>query len=183
MTTTALAPNGTTSRTRMAGLACLLGGLLGAAGGLYPALRTPVVAEDMWTYPLRAGGEFATMQTMFALTHVGMLPGLLALGWCGAVPPSRWGRIGRGVAMAGMAVLTVNEFVAISVAGEPSDSSSAGNVGAVYGVATLMIAIGMIVAGVAAIRGGARSGWQQWLPLVVGRLADRSHDASPVRRG
>ncbi|EON22822.1 hypothetical protein CF8_3425 [Nocardioides sp. CF8] len=168
MTTTELAPTGTNSRTRMAGLACLLAGLLGAAGGLYLALRTPLVAEDMWTYPQRAGGEFATTQTMFALTHVGMFLGLLALGWCGAVPPSRWARIARAAVLAGMALLAVNELVAITVAGEPSDSASAGNVGAVYGVATLMIALGMIVAGAAAIRGGAWSGWQQWLPLVVG---------------
>ncbi len=168
MTTTAPAPTGTTSRTRMAGLACLLAGLLGAAGGIYLALRTPLVSEDMWTYPQRAGGEFATTQTMFALTHVGMLLGLLALGWCGAVPPGRAGRIGRAVALAGMALLTINEFVAITVAGERSDSTSAGNVGAVYGVASLMIAVGLIVAGIAAIRGGTWSGWQRWLPLVLG---------------
>lgn len=157
-----------TRRIEMAGLACLLAGLLGAAGGIYLALRTPLVGEDMWTYPQRAGGEFATTQTIFAVTHVGLILGLLALWWCGAVPHNRLGRIGHLVAVSGMAFLTINELVAISVAGEATDSAAAGTVGALYGVATIMIGLGMIASGIAAVRDGEWSGWQQWLPLVLG---------------
>jgi hypothetical protein len=168
MTTTAPAPVSATSRTRTAGLACLVAGLLGAAGGLYLALRTPVVSEDMWTYPLRAGGEYATTQTMFALTHLGWIMGVLALSWCGAVLHNRLGRAGSAAAVSGLALLTINEFLAIIAAGEATDSTIAGRVGAIYGVATILIGVGMIVAGVAAVRDGPWSGWQQWLPLVLG---------------
>ncbi len=157
-----------TRRIEMAGLACFLAGLLGAAGGIYLALRTPLVGEDMWTYPQRAGGEFATTQTIFAVTHLGMILGLLALRWCGAVPYNRLGGLGHVVAVSGMALLTINELVAIRVAGEATDSASAGTVGALYGVAAIMIGLGMIAAGIAAVRDGEWSGWQRWLPLVLG---------------
>jgi hypothetical protein len=157
-----------TRRIEVAGLACFVAGLLGAAGGIYLALRTPLVAEDMWTYPQRAGGEFATTQTIFAVTHLGMILGLLALWWCGAVPHNLLGRIGHVVAVSGMAFLTLNELVAISVAGQATDSASAEIVGALYGVATIMIGLGMITAGIAAVRDGEWSGWQRWLPLMLG---------------
>lgn len=157
-----------TSRIEMAGIACLIAGLLSAAGGLYLALRTPLVADDMWTYPQRAGGEFATTQTIFGVTHLGLILGLLALWWCGAVPHNRLGRIGHVVAISGMVLLTINEFLAIIPAGEPTDSTAAGNVGAIYGVATIMIGLGMIAAGIAAVRNGVWSGLQRWLPLVMG---------------
>ena len=157
-----------TRRIEMAGLACLFAGLLGAAGGIYLALRTPLVGENMWTYPQRVGGEFATTQTIFAVTHLGLILGLLALWWCGAVPRNRFGRIGNVVAVSGMALLTINELVAISVAGQAKDSAAAGTVGAIYGVASIMIGLGMIAAGVAALRDGEWSGWQRWLPLVLG---------------
>lgn len=157
-----------TRRIEMAGLACLVSGLLGAAGGIYLALRTPLVGEEMWTYPQRAGGEFATTQTIFAVTHLGLILGLLALWWCGAVPHNRLGRIGHVVAVSGMALLTINELVAISVAGEATDSAHAGIVGAIYGVTTIMIGLGMSAEGVAAVRDGEWSGWQRWLPLVLG---------------
>jgi hypothetical protein len=152
----------------MAGMACLAAGLLGAASGLYLALRTPLVSEDMWTYPQRAGGEYATTQSIFALVHIGMILGLLALRWCGAVPATRLGRIGHVMAVAGMAGLTVNEFLAISVAGQAADSTAAGRVGAIYGVVSIMIGLGMILAGIAVVRDGVWSGWRRWLPLVTG---------------
>lgn len=157
-----------TRRVEIAGLTCLVAGLLGAAGGIYLALKTPLVGEDMWTYPQRAGGEYATTQTIFAVTHLGMILGLLALWWCGAVPYNWLGRIGHVVAVSGMAFLTINELVTISVAGEATDSAAAGTVGALYGVATIMIGLGMIAAGIAAVRHGEWSGWQRWLPLVLG---------------
>jgi hypothetical protein len=158
----------TTSRIEGAGIACLFAGLLGAATATYLALRSPLVSEDMWTYPQRDGGEFATTQTIFALVHIGMLLGLLALWWSSAVPHNRWGGMGLVVAVSGMTLLTINELVAISVAGEPTDSTAAGNVGAIYGVATIMIGLGMIIAGIAVVRDGVWSGWERWLPLVMG---------------
>ena len=122
----------------------------------------------MWTYPQRVGGEFATTQSLFAITHVGMILGLVALRWCGAVPPSRLGRVGLLVAVSGMVVLTINELLAIIPAGQATDSSSAETVGGIYGLATIVIGLGMIAAGIAAVRGGVWSGWERWLPLVLG---------------
>lgn len=157
-----------TSRIEWAGIACLVGSLLGAAGGTYLALRTPLVGDDMWTYPQRAGGEFATTQTLFAITHIGMILGLIALWWCGAVPPNRLGRIGHAVAVSGMVVLTINELLAIIPAGQARDSSTAGTIGAIYGIGTILIGLGLIAAGIAAVRDGLWSGWERWLPLVLG---------------
>jgi hypothetical protein len=157
-----------TSRTELAGIACLVAGLFGAATAIYLAFRSPLVGEDMWTYPQRAGGEFATTQTIFALVHIGMILGLLALRWCGAVPATRLGRIGHVVAVAGMAGLAINELLAISAAGQASDSAAAGTIGAIYGFVTTMIGLGMIIAGIAVVRDGVWSGWQRWLPLVMG---------------
>ena len=42
-----------TRRVEMAGLACLVAGLLGAAGGIYLALRTPLVGESKSSSDMR----------------------------------------------------------------------------------------------------------------------------------
>jgi hypothetical protein len=168
MTTSVQHSRTQTSRIEIAGVACLVAGLLGAATAVYLALRSPLVGEDMWTYPQRAGGEFATTQTIFALVHIGMILGLLALRWCGAVPATRLGRIGHGVAIAGMVGLTINELLAISAAGQATDSTAAGTIGAIYGLVSTMIGLGMIIAGIAVVRDGVWWGWQRWLPLVMG---------------
>ena len=114
------------------------------------------------------GGAFAITQTLFAITHVGMILGLIALRGCGAVPPGRLGRVGLLVAVSGMVVLTVNELLAIIPAGQSTGSRAAGTVGAIYGLATILMGLGMVMAGIAVLRGGVWSGWERWLPLVLG---------------
>lgn len=154
-------------RIQLAGLTCLVAGLLGAAGGVFLALRTPAVSEAQWGYP-QGIAEFATTQVFFAASHLGLLAGLMALYWCGAVPRTRLGRAGHRVAVVGMVGLTVNELLAIIPAGDMADSPAVGAVGALYGLWTIILGLGMILEGVAAVRGGAWAGARRWLPFVAG---------------
>lgn len=104
----------------------------------------------------------------FAVEHLGLLAGLMALYWCGAVPRTRLGLAGHRMAVVGMVGLTVNELLAIIPAGDMADSTGAGAVGALYGLWTIVLGLGMILEGVAAVRGGSWTGARRWLPFVAG---------------
>ncbi|UUZ61536.1 hypothetical protein [Nocardioides sp. B-3] len=121
----------------------------------------------MWSYP-QGPGEFATTQLFFAVKDVGLILGLMALWWCGAVPRTRLGRIGRVVTMSGMVGLTITEVLAIIPLRQTVDSTAAGTMGALYGLGTIVVGVGLIIAGIAAARDGAWTGWRRWLPLVLG---------------
>jgi cell division protein FtsW (lipid II flippase) len=67
-----------------------------------------------------------------------------------------------------MALLAVQELVAISAARESLTSDRAQLVNALYSVPVLLLAVALITAGVVALR-APRSAWEdaRWLPLLV----------------
>ena len=153
--------------TARAALLCTAAGLLGLASGAWLALVEPSVGDDRFSFPLTAGG-FVVAQLWFAVHHLGLLAGLLALPRVGAVPPgkgpARWYR----VSVAGMVGLTVTELVAISAADAAVDSGVAGAVGALYGLTTLALGVGLTALGVAVVRRGPWDGWRRWVVIGLG---------------
>ena len=53
-------------------------GILGAGSGIFLAVYPAQVSEDMFSYPLTAGG-FTAIQIWFFVQHIGLLAGIAAL--------------------------------------------------------------------------------------------------------
>ena len=153
--------------TRTAGLVCFWAAVLGAASGVFLVLIEPVVPEDQWSYPLDVAG-FAAIQAWFAVQHVGLLLGLLALQWTGAAAGSTLGRRGHAIAAASMAALALTELAAIAAAPNTTDSVLVGVLGAAYGVVTVVLGAGLVMEGIAVLKAKAWQGWRRWIPLMLG---------------
>lgn len=152
---------------RRLGTWCLWAGILGAASGIFLTVVQPSVDEEMYSFPLTATG-FTVIQAWFFVQHLGLILGLLGLWRSGAAGTSRLGRWGVVSSVAGMLMLSVTELVAISAAQDPYPSSRTDLLDVLYGISTIVVGVGLILAGVAITRAGKWSGWMRWLPLVTG---------------
>lgn len=145
----------------------IVAGLVGAAAGVFLVVVEPAVAEDRYSYPLSPGG-FAAIQAFFGVHHLGLLAGLYGLWRSGAVGDSRSGRWGATGAIAGMGLLTLTEFVVISAADAAYPSAQTDVMDMLYGVSSLVVAVGLIMVGVAVMRAGRWRGWHRFVPLALG---------------
>ncbi|ALV40693.1 hypothetical protein AU252_05520 [Pseudarthrobacter sulfonivorans] len=152
---------------RAAGMLCFWAGVLGAASGLLLAFVQPAVPENQWSYPLNVTA-FSAIQVWFSLQHVGLLLGLLALGWTGVLGQSTLARIGHPVAVASMLGFAVTELAAILAANDTKDSPLVGLLGASYGVFSLLLGAALVVEGIAVLRARVWQGWRRWIPLALG---------------
>lgn len=147
----------------LAGRVTIWSGLLGAASGLLLAFRPPAVSADQWSYP-QGEAEFAFTQTWFAVQHLGLALGIWAM-W---EITGRRNRFGYYAALGGMLALSIIELVAIIPASESLEAPMVVGLGVAYGVITLALGVGLVAMGVGAIRSGALSEWDRWVPLAVG---------------
>jgi len=152
---------------RRAGQVCMWAGLLGAASGVYLAGVDAAVDKNQWSYP-QSVGEFTVTQIWFAVQHIGLVAGLLALWWSGAVGPSRLGRFGHYAAVACMIGFAVTELAAIPAATDSMDTSRVGVLEAMYGIFSMLLGAALIAEGIAVARAGAWRGWRRWVPLALG---------------
>ena len=87
-----------------AGAMCLAAGILGAASGIFLAVYPAQVSEDMFSYPLTAGG-FTVIQIWFVVQHMGLLAGIAALARAAVMARGRGARWGSVLATSGMALV------------------------------------------------------------------------------
>ena len=160
-------PLSTAAANRRAGAVCLVAGVLGAGSGLYLAVADPRVPDSQFSYPLTAAG-FVAIQLWFCVQHLGLLAGQVALRSSGVAGPGRAVAWGHGLGIAGMALLTLTELLAIAAADDPYPSSLTNVLDALYGVASLAIGVGLVIVGTAVRGVGAWTGWRAWLPLALG---------------
>lgn len=146
---------------------CLTAGVLGAASGVFLAVVPADVSTERFSYPLDATA-YAAIQAWFAVQHLGLLAGLLGLWATGVAGTGRAARIGHRLAVAGMVMLTAMELFAISAARADLDSTRVGLLNAGYGVASLLIGVGLVLTGIAVLRAGHWQRAERWLPLVMG---------------
>lgn len=149
------------------GWLCVIAGLLGAVSGVYLATVSPSVGDDRWSYPFTATG-FTWIQLFFAVQHIPLFLVLLAVSWLGVVGRSGMGRAGLVIAVAGMVGLTITEVAAIAARGDDLDTTLVQVLNGVYGVVTIMAGVGLVMAGVAAMRERVWSGWHRVVLLVTG---------------
>ena len=150
-----------------AGAVCLASGLLGAASGIFLAVYPPEVSEDMFSYPLAAGG-FTVLQVWFFVQHLGLLAGIAALAPAGVMSRGRIARWGTVLATSGMALLAVTELIAIAARHSTYPGEGTGLLDTLYGVSSVAVGVGLVLAGIAVRRRGRWAGWRGLVVLVAG---------------
>ena len=151
------------------GTACLASGVLGSIIGALSLVYPAAVPHHQWSYPFPSGVA-AAVAVLLAVTHV-----LTAAGFLGvlAVHPyagRRPAAIALRVAIVGLAGLALCELASGAIGSDSTDSTPADVVGGLFGVMSLLIAVGSIVAGIAVVRAGRWTGAARWTLLVSGLI-------------
>ena len=155
-----------TSRVRrVIGWSCIIAALVGVAIALVALATSPRVGDDRFSYP-QSATLFVVTELVLALQHLPLIAALLAFA---AIVPSNVSRRGLVAAAIGMGLLTLAELASISAANVQTESNTATFVDSFFGVATVVIGVGLIVAGVSSVRSRwPGPAWIRWLPLATG---------------
>ena len=157
---------GVGSEVRWTGVVCCIAGLVGATASIYLGLVSPSARGDGLTFP-HGASDFLGLQMIIALSHVGLIFGLLGLWWSGVVPDTRGARVGHVAAMVIVAVLTPTHGVAVSVPMSPLDGTPSALSVAFVGFAFLL-GVALLVEGAGVLHNAVWLSWMRWLPLSLG---------------
>lgn len=152
---------------KRAGAICLASGILGAVSGVFLAVYPGQVSGDMYSYPLTPDG-FTVIQIWFSVQHIGLLAGIAALASAEVMAQGRAARWGTGVAVAGMAMLAVAELIAITARHSTYPGEGTGLLDGLYGVSSVAVGVGLVMAGSAVRRLGHWTGWRGLVVMVAG---------------
>ncbi len=150
-----------------AGAICLVAGILGAVSGVFLAVYPGQVSEEMFSYPLTPGG-FAVIQIWFFVQHIGLLAGIAALARAETTARDSGARWGTGLAASGMTLLALTELMAVTARNSTYPGDRTGLLDALYGVSSVAVGVGLILAGIAVRRRGLWTGWRGVVVLVAG---------------
>jgi hypothetical protein len=156
----------TVAGTALAGRICCWGGLLGALQSVVLLLVPPAVGEDRVSYPFSSAGYVAA-QLSSAVQHALLLVGVLALLRV-AGPVSRAVLVALLATAAGLALITVAELAVVAAADMATDDPFPAWFGVLYGIPTVLIGLGLLVAGAGIGRAGCWTGWRRWITLALG---------------
>jgi hypothetical protein len=101
----------------------------------------------------------AAIVALNSLSHLLLMVGLAGLARSGATAQARLGTVGLGLSQLGFAVIVVAELSWLF-------ESAATEV--LFGVGTLVLMVGLTLAGVAVLRAGRWRGWRRFTPLACG---------------
>ncbi len=154
---------------RRAGLALICGGAVVAVQGTLAQLvrSSTTVSEDASSFPW-SPGAFTVMCAVLAWAYAIVAVGLAALRRDGALGPRPGARRGLAVTIAGAALVACAELGSIPFAEDATDDAGPAALGGVFGLGTLLMGVGLVVAGIAARRAGRWSGWARTAPLAAG---------------
>lgn len=154
-------------RVRRAGAVCLVGGLLGVVEGLVTLSWSPQVPEERFSYPFDEFW-FVVAELAYAVQHVLLVAGGVALLWLPAVRASRTARTATRVAVGGLILLVIAELSALSLYDADMDSTLTTVITSLFTLPILLIGVGLTVAGVALLRQGAAERTRtRWLSVAV----------------
>lgn len=160
-------PTAGSSFVKTAGLLCLVGAVIGVISALVTAFIPPATSFDRYSYPYTPTGHLLA-QLVFMSNHVLLLVGILGLARSGAAGTGLLGRVGLWVSLVGMAALTLCEVGAMTFATSPYPGPGTGFMDTSFGVASILIGVGLVLAGVAVAREGEWSSWHRFVPLICG---------------
>ncbi|KJK45352.1 hypothetical protein UK23_26395 [Lentzea aerocolonigenes] len=130
-------------------------------------LPSTTVADTQWSYPWPSD-TFVLVCLVYAVFHALVLVGVLGFARGDAVGTSRAARAGGALAVAGTGVLLVAELASIPFRDEALSATGPSVVGAVFGLGTLLTAVGFLMLGVTTLRAGVWQGWRRYVPLATG---------------
>ncbi len=149
------------------GMLCLIGAIIGVISALVTAFIPPAVSLDRYSYPYTPSG-FVIAQLVFLLNHLLLLVGIIGLARSGAAGRSVVGRVGSGIAAAGMGVLSLCEVRALTLLNVAYPSPPTDLLDGFFGIASMLIGLGLVMAGVAVVRAKTWTGWHRFTPLACG---------------
>ena len=154
---------------RKAAIACSAGALITTGGGVASqiARASTSVSDEAWSYPWSAD-TFVALTLLWTISHALIFIGLLGLRRSGLAGPTRAAAVGLSIALTGTALLVVAELASVPFRDATLDDTGPAIVGAIFGIATLLSAVGLILAGRATMQSGLWSGWRRLTPLVTG---------------
>jgi len=125
------------------------------------------VSDEMWSYPWTSGALVA-VSLLYAVFHLLIAIGLVGFGRSGVAGRSQMARVGVATAVVGTALLLVAELASIPIRDVAMDDTAAGVVGALFGLGTLLSAVGLLIAGKATLSASLWEGWRRYTPLGAG---------------
>lgn len=150
------------------GLLIIVAGAVQGDGALITAAyrNASPISDEQLSYPW-ADATAITTSLLWSATQVLFVVGLVAFVRSGAAP-SKVGQVGGRLAVAGAMLYVVAHALSLVAYDAALDDPIAVAVLSCFGVGTLLTAVGLIMAGRAALRSGVWSGWRRHTPLVLG---------------
>lgn len=169
---------------RKAALAGIVGALITAIAGAFVQLSiqpNTEVSDEMWSYPWTSAALVPT-SLLYAVAHLLVAIGLVGLWRSRVAGGSRAAGVGIALAAGGSVLMTAAEIASIPIREARIDDTSAGVVGALFGLSTLLVAIGLLMAGRATLAAGRWHGWRRitvigtgiWTLAMVGIAATKA---------
>jgi hypothetical protein len=158
--------------TRTAGRACVAGATLGVvvAVATQTVQASTDVSKEQWSYPWWSGASIG-FWLVAALAHALILVGLIGLRRCGAAGNTRTARGGLTAALVGAGLIVVGHLVSIPIRDQTTHDTWPQIVGGVFGTGTVLVAIGLLLAGWATLREGYWVDWRRFTPIAAGASA------------
>jgi hypothetical protein len=125
------------------------------------------IPTHQWSYPW-----WSQAAVLFYLISAGaqalLAVGILGLRRRGVTGASRAGNLGLGAAIAGTVLIVIGELASIPIRHELVDDGWPRVVETVFGVGTVLSAVGFLLAGAATVRAGVWRDWRRYTPLAIG---------------
>lgn len=160
---------GTHTLRLLAGAAGLIYAGVQLDGGITAAAYRQIsaVPDDRLNFPF--AGSLATATTLtWGLSQVMFVFTLVLLARSGAVGISRPGRVGAWLSVAGGVVFVTAHAVSLVFRDARTDDPAGVTALALFGGASLLTAVGFLLAGAAVVRAGRWTSWRRYTVLAVG---------------
>lgn len=158
-----------TARQTRLGLACMVSGVLGVVAAVFTLAYPAAVPSTQWSYPFSTNAQWVTSVVLSA-THLLTLAGFIGVVNARPYGQSRLASAALWVAISGYLGLAIAEILSGAIGDQQASSSAASTVGTVFGIASLLTALGSIVAGTVIVRFAAWSGLGRWMVLASGAV-------------
>lgn len=157
-----------TSSSVWPGLATVVAGAILIDGAVLTAAyrRVSPTADEQLSFPWDGATAVAT-SALWGAAQLLLVWGLVAFARSGAVV-SRSGRIGQAIAIAGSSLFVLAHLLSAIEHDALIDESDAIAPLACFGVGTVLLAVGMILAGVGTLRAAEWTGWRRFTPIALG---------------
>lgn len=157
----------TPSQVRRGGLLGIAAGLVGAAITLLTQFATPAVPLGQTGYPW-VPAMFVLLGLLLTAVQIGFVALIAALSMSGVSGHGVTARTGLVLALVSFAAQAIAQFLLLFATGSPIDAPYPAAVTLLLTVAAALGAVGLILAGVGAVRTKAWLNWRRFTPLLAG---------------